>query len=325
MVDGVLYTTGGSRRAVTALDAATGEQLWVFSLNEGERGAEAPRRLSGRGLAFWQRDNDKRVLYVTPGYQLVALNAQTGRPIEGFGEGGIVDLWKSLDQGDDWDTSQIGTHSPPTIANDVVIVPAAHTPLAPADQADNVIGYIRGFDVVTGKLLWTFHTVPRRGEPGYETWLEGSAETGGGNAGVWATISADEELGLAYLPVESPYGDMYGGLRPGSESLRRKHRRRGSSHRRAPLAFSNVASSALGLRHSDRADPRRRREGRQNDQGARAGDEAGTLVRAESRDRRTGLADRRDAGAAGQRAGRVVLADPADPDDSLWAPGCSAR
>jgi quinoprotein glucose dehydrogenase len=216
VVDGVLYTTGGSRRAVTALDAATGEQLWVYSLNEGERGAEAPRRLSGRGLAFWQRGDDKRVVYVTPGYRLVALDAATGRPIESFGEGGIVDLYDTLDQGDDWDATQIGTHSPPTIASNVIIVPAAHTPLAPPDQAKNVAGYIRGFDVVTGKHLWTFHTVPRRGEPGYETWLNGSAETGGGNAGVWATISADEELGLAYLPVESPYGDMYGGLRPGA-------------------------------------------------------------------------------------------------------------
>jgi quinoprotein glucose dehydrogenase len=216
VVDGVLYTTGGTRRAVTALDAATGEQLWVYGLNEGARGEEAPRQLSGRGLAFWRRGDDKRVVYVTPGYQLVALNAKTGRPIESFGNGGIVDLKASLDQGDDWDRTQIGTNSPPTIAGDVVMVPAAHTPLAPPDQAKNVIGYIRGFDVVTGRLLWTFHTVPRRGEPGYETWLNGSAETGGGNAGVWATISADEELGLAYLPVESPYGDMYGGLRPGA-------------------------------------------------------------------------------------------------------------
>jgi quinate dehydrogenase (quinone) len=216
VVDGVLYTTGGTRRAVTALDAATGEQLWVFGLNEGARGAEAPRQLSGRGLAFWQRGDDKRVVYVTPGYQLVALNAETGRPIESFGEGGIVDLKASLDQGDEWDRKQIGTNSPPTIAGDVIMVPAAHTPLAPPNQAKNVVGYIRGFDVVTGKLLWTFHTVPRRGEPGYETWLNGSAETGGGNAGVWATISADEQLGLAYLPVESPYGDMYGGLRPGA-------------------------------------------------------------------------------------------------------------
>jgi quinoprotein glucose dehydrogenase len=218
VVDGVLYTTGGSRRAVTALDAATGEQLWVYSLNEGARGVGAARRLSGRGLAFWQKGRDKRVVYVTPGYQLIALNADTGRPVERFGEGGIVDLMETLDQGGDWDKTQIGTHSPPTIANDVVIIGAAHTPLAPPDQANNVIGYIRGFDVVTGKLLWTFHTIPRRGEPGYETWLDGSAEPGkgAGNAGVWAAISADEELGLAYLPVESPYGDMYGGLRPGS-------------------------------------------------------------------------------------------------------------
>ena len=110
VVDGVLYTTGGTRRAVTALNAATGEQLWVHSLDEGARGAEAPRQGSGRGLAFWQRGNDKRVVYVTPGYQLVALNAATGRPVEAFGERGIVDLKASLDQGDDWD----GTRSAPT-------------------------------------------------------------------------------------------------------------------------------------------------------------------------------------------------------------------
>lgn len=214
MVDGMLYTTGGSRRAVTALDAATGEQRWLYSLDEGERGAQAPRRLSGRGLAFWQSGDDKRVVYVTPGYRLIALNAETGRPVERFGDAGMVDLRETLEQ-TDYDTSQIGLHSPPTIANDVIVIGAAHTPFAPPDQASNVNGYIRGFDAVTGRLLWTFHTVPRRGEPGYETWLEGSADTGGGNAGVWGTISADEELGLVYLPVESPYSDMYGGLRPG--------------------------------------------------------------------------------------------------------------
>jgi quinoprotein glucose dehydrogenase len=215
MIDGVLFTTAGSRRAVTALDAATGEQLWVYSLNEGERGVESPRRLSGRGLAFWTDGAEKRIVYVTPGYRLLALDAETGRPIESFGEDGMVDLRESLDQGNDWDRTQIGLHSPPTIANNVVIVGAAHTPLAPADQPANVNGDIRGFDVVSGELLWTFHTVPRAGEPGYESWLDGSAATGGGNAGVWAFVSADEDLGLAYLPVESPYGDMYGGLRPG--------------------------------------------------------------------------------------------------------------
>ncbi len=103
----------------------------------------APRRrakLSGRGLAFWQRGNDKRVVYVTPGYQLVALNAATGRPVESFGDGGIVDLKASLDQGDDWDRTQIGTNSPPTIAATSILVPAAHTPLAPPNQAKNVVG-----------------------------------------------------------------------------------------------------------------------------------------------------------------------------------------
>src|SRR5690606_20901012 len=111
--------------------------------------------------------------------------------------------------------AQIGTASPPTVAGNVVIVPAAHTPFAPPEQKANIKGYIRGFDVRSGELLWTFRTVPREGEEGYETWHDGSADIGGGNAGVWATISADEELGLAYLPVESPFSDMYGGLRPG--------------------------------------------------------------------------------------------------------------
>ena len=312
-----------TRRAACAApsrrsNAATGEQLWVYSLDEGARGAEAPRQGSGRGLAFWQRGDDKRVVYVTPGYQLVALNAATGRPIDSFGDDGIVDLKASLDQGDDWDRNQIGTNSPPTIASNVIMVPAAHTPLAPPDQAKNVVGYIRGFDVVTGKLLWTFpyRAAPRR------AWAtrRGSTtprETGGGNAGVWATISADEELGLAYLPVESPYGDMYGGLASRRESLRRERRRHRHSHRRTSLAFSDVASSALGLRHSDGADPRRRRQGWPNDQGARASDEAGTSVRAESRDRRAGVADSRSRRAARQRARRMVFADAADPDASL--------
>jgi quinoprotein glucose dehydrogenase len=121
MVDGMLYTTGGSRRAVTALDAATGEQRWLYSLDEGERGDEAPRRLSGRGLAYWQDGDDKRIVYVTPGYRLVALDAETGRPVARFGDGGAVDLRDTLEQSG-YDTSQIGLHSPPTIANDVIVV-----------------------------------------------------------------------------------------------------------------------------------------------------------------------------------------------------------
>ncbi|MBN1239231.1 MAG: PQQ-binding-like beta-propeller repeat protein [Gammaproteobacteria bacterium] len=214
MVGGKLYTTGGTRRSVTALDAATGEQLWIYGLDEGERGEQAVRRLSGRGLAYWSDGGEERIVYVTPGYQLVALDAATGRPVPGFGDNGIVDLLESLDQEFEL-PAQIGVHAPPTVAGDVVIVPAAHTPFAPPEQKSNVKGYIRGFDARTGRLLWTFHTIPREGEEGYETWRDGSADEAGGNAGVWTTISADEELGLAYLPVESPYSDMYGGLRPG--------------------------------------------------------------------------------------------------------------
>jgi len=214
MIAGKLYTTGGTRRAVTALDAETGEQLWIYGLDEGERGANAPRRLSGRGLAYWSDGEEERILYITPGYRLIALDAATGRPVPSFGEDGIVDLLESLDQEIEL-PQQIGVHSPPTVAGNVVIVPAAHTPFAPPEQKSNVKGYIRGFDVLTGRLLWTFHTVPREGEEGRETWHGDSAEVAGGNAGVWTTISADEELGLAYLPVESPYSDMYGGLRPG--------------------------------------------------------------------------------------------------------------
>lgn len=215
MVNGVLYTTGGTRRAVTALDAETGEQFWLYSLDEGERSSNAPRRLSGRGLAYWTDGSEERILYVTPGYQLIALNAATGRPVTDFGVNGIIDLRDTLDQDVNYETDHIGLHSPPAIAKNVVVVGAAHSPFAPPDQKSNVNGYVRGFDVITGDLLWTFHTVPQPGEMGYETWLEGSAQRAGGNSGVWATISIDEDLELVYLPVESPYSDMYGGLRPG--------------------------------------------------------------------------------------------------------------
>src|SRR5579862_2317898 len=98
MVKGVVYTTAGTRRAAVAIDAATGELLWMHSEREGARGAAAPRQLSGRGLAYWVDGNDERILYVTPGYRLVALNAKSGIPIPGFGADGIVDLKLEDDQ-----------------------------------------------------------------------------------------------------------------------------------------------------------------------------------------------------------------------------------
>jgi quinoprotein glucose dehydrogenase len=222
MVGGILYSTAGSRRAVVALDAETGEHLWVYSLNEGERGAQAPRQLSGRGLSYWSDGVQERIIYVTPGYQMISLDAKTGRPDANFGTAGIVDLKQNADQVIDPITGEIGLHSTPIIANGVVVIGAAHRTGGNPRSISNVKGYVRGFDVLTGKRLWIFHTIPSPGEYGVETWLNGSAEYTG-NTGAWAQISVDPELNLAYLPVEAPTGDYFGANRPGdnlfSESL----------------------------------------------------------------------------------------------------------
>lgn len=216
MVGGVVYATAGSRRGVVALDAATGELLWVHSEREGARGAAAPRQLSGRGLSYWtDGKGQERIIYVTPGYRMVALDAKTGMRIKDFGNDGIVDLKQDFDQQLDLVNGEVGLHSTPTVAGDTVIVGAAFREgFTPAKHANNK-GYVRGYDVRTGKRLWIFHTIPTKGEPGYETWLDGSAEENG-NTGVWTQVTADTDLNLAYLAVESPTSDFYGGHRPGN-------------------------------------------------------------------------------------------------------------
>jgi quinoprotein glucose dehydrogenase len=215
MAKGVLYTTAGSRRAVVALDAGTGELLWMHSEQEGERGANAPRQLSGHGVAYWTDGKEERILYVTPGYRLVALDAKTGVPVPGFGKNGVVDLKQDDDQEIDLLTGDIGLHSTPLVAKNVVIVGAAHLTGGVPKSKKNVKGYVRGFDVRTGKRLWIFHTIPRPNEYGIETW-EKDSWSYTGNTGVWGQISADEDLGLVYLPVELPTGDYFGGDRPGN-------------------------------------------------------------------------------------------------------------
>ena len=167
MVNGVLYVTAGTRRAVVALDATTGELLWMHSLNEGKRGEAAPRLLSGRGLSYWSDGKEERIVYVTPGYQMIALNAKTGDRIPTFGTNGIVDLKVGLDQdGLDLTTAEIGLHAAPIIAKDVIVMGAAHREGTAPRSKTNVKGYIRGFDVRTGKRLWIFHTIPMKGEAG---------------------------------------------------------------------------------------------------------------------------------------------------------------
>ena len=215
MVNGVVYTAAGSRRDIVALDAATGEQLWIHRENEGPRGSASPRQLSGRGVAWWKDGTDERILYVTPGYRLIALDAKTGVPVPTFGKAGVVDLKLDDDQQIDLVTGEVGLHATPLVAGNTVIVGAAHLAGDRPKSKSNVKGYVRGFDVKTGKRLWIFHTIPKPGEFGYDTWEKDSAEYTG-NTGAWAQISVDEDLGMAYLPVELPTGDFYGGHRPGN-------------------------------------------------------------------------------------------------------------
>src|SRR5258708_18051933 len=190
MIHGVLYSTGGTRRAVVALDAATGELLWMHSENEGARGSNAPRQLSGHGLAYWTDGKEERILYVTPGYRLIPLDANTGVRVPSFGVGGVVDLKKDDDQDIDLVTGEVGLHSTPVVARNVVIVGAAHLTGGVPRSRQNVKGYVRRFYLRTGKRLWIFHTIALPNEFENDTWLKESwSETG--NTGVWGQISVD--------------------------------------------------------------------------------------------------------------------------------------
>lgn len=221
MVGGTLYATAGTRRSVIALDAATGELLWVHGEREGARGEAAPRLLSGRGLAYWTDGTEERILYITLGFRLVALNAKTGALVSSFGRGGIVDLKEAavIGGGESIDlvTGEIGLNATPTVAGNVVVVGAAFSEQSGTlpKTHNNTKGLVQAYDAKSGKRLWVFRTVPPAGEYGSETWERDSLFVNGNN-GVWTQISVDPELGMAYLPVETPTGDYYGGHRPGN-------------------------------------------------------------------------------------------------------------
>lgn len=215
-IDGVLYVNVGTTRNVVALDATNGQVLWMWRPQEGERYSTAPRKGAGRGVAFWTNGDETRVVDITPGYHLVSLDAKTGIPDADFGDNGIVDLMIGLRNTEDdrFTDIDIGASAPPFVMNDVIVVGAAHSTGGRPRAKANVKGDVRGFDIHTGELLWTFHTIPEQGEVGFESWLTGNDYTG--NTGVWAPMSGDPELGLVYLPVEGATGDYYGGDRHGS-------------------------------------------------------------------------------------------------------------
>ena len=216
MVDGVLYATAGIRRTVVAIDAGTGETLWMWQMDESDRLENAPRVNSGRGVAYWtDGEGDERIYVITPGYHMAALDAKTGLPVEGFGDHGIMDLMENLRLREGVDpVGSIGSSSPPLVAGDVLVVGAAlHVGMRPPSRI-NIPGDVRGYDARTGELVWTFKTIPEPGEPGNETWLEDSWKYTG-NAAVWAPMAYDPETDYVYLPTEVGTGDYYGGHRPG--------------------------------------------------------------------------------------------------------------
>jgi quinoprotein glucose dehydrogenase len=217
MADGKLYTTAGLSRTVASIDAQTGETLWTYRHEEKERKPAVPRQNSGRGVAYWQSAGRKkdRIIYITPGFHLIALDAQTGKPVGDFGNNGIVDLKKGLGAGVDPLEATIGSTSPPIIVNDVIVIGSSFpVGLAPVSK-NQVRGDILGYDVRTGRRLWSFHTIPQEGEVGNDTW-ENDSWKYTGNVGAWAPLSADPELSYVYVPLEAPTGDFYGGHRPGN-------------------------------------------------------------------------------------------------------------
>src|SRR6476660_2146564 len=214
-IRGTLYTTAGTRRSVIALDGKTGELMWSHSYREGNRAAIAPRQLSGRGVSYWtDGKGDERILYVTTCYRLVALNAKNGLMIQSFGDGGVVDLKKGAVFGKgqqiELETGEIGLHSTPTVVKDTIIVGSSFKEGMTVKTHNNTKGLVRAFDVRTGKLTWTFNTIPKPGEFGNDTW-ENESWAVNGNTGVWTQITVDEERGLVYLPVATPTSDFYGG------------------------------------------------------------------------------------------------------------------
>ena len=217
MVGGLLYVSTGLG-SVAALDATTGEVVW----NDGpilEPGADAPLRTrQTRGVAYWTDGEDTRVI-ATRGPMLVALNATTGARYPDFGEVGEVDLRLGLMR----EFPDYFWNSAPLVINDVIIVGSFvldyTTNQQPATK-QSARGDVRGYDVRTGEHLWTFHTIPREGEFGVETWgIDPQGDRASweysGNTNMWAAPSGDPELGYVYLPLSTPTNDYYGGHRPG--------------------------------------------------------------------------------------------------------------
>jgi quinoprotein glucose dehydrogenase len=204
MVNGVLYLPTPFNRVV-ALDAASGKQIWEYLVPNNDNA-------STRGVAYWPGDGklEPRIVFGTAGGSLIALSAKTGKPIPGFGNNGAVDLRPGV--ADDFPSSRVGMSSPPSIYKNVII-----TGLRVQEQPTRgPSGDTRGWDVVTGKLLWQFHSVPHPGEQGIETWETADSWKNRSGTNVWGLISVDEATGSVFLSYGASTTDAYGGDRKGA-------------------------------------------------------------------------------------------------------------
>jgi quinoprotein glucose dehydrogenase len=201
VVDGVMFVLGKSN-SIVALNAATGQEMWVYDTH-------SPRSITNRGLSYWKsRDGaDQRILFASNN-ELHALNAKSGKPITTFGTGGSVNLKEGLGR-DPSTVRSIQPSTPGRIFENLIIMGSA-----PGEDYGSAPGDLRAYDVFTGRLVWTFHTVPHPGEFGYDTWPKDAWQHEGG-VNTWGEISVDEKRGIAYFPLGSPTYDFYGADRKG--------------------------------------------------------------------------------------------------------------
>jgi len=217
MVDGVLYLCTPLYQAA-AVDAATGRTLWVYNPKSYEAGTPTMTlQWNHRGVAYWTDGKEARIFWGTGDGYLIAVDARTGRPCSDFGQGGRVDLTVGIPRAerggrDELNALLYSCASPPLVVRDVVVTGSSISDFRIVKETPP--GDVRAWDVRTGELRWTFHTIPHPGEFGHETWEDGSAEYSG-NTNVWTMMSADAELGYVYLPTGTPTNDFYGGHRLG--------------------------------------------------------------------------------------------------------------
>jgi len=215
MVGGVVYIATALHQGA-AVDAGTGETIWVHNPEAYLRGVPT-HAYRTRGLAYWSDDQEARIFWGTSDGYLVAVDAETGQPVLSFGNEGRHDLMEDIPRANRGETDPrgrnlLGVGSPPIVVNDVVITPTIISDYAVRREAPP--GWLKGVDARTGETKWIFRTVPQEGDFGVETWLNESWRYSG-NTNVWAMLSADEELGIVYLPTGTPTSDYYGGHRLG--------------------------------------------------------------------------------------------------------------